>query len=115
MTDQSRAQRLEEALRKARLLFVKDAALRMEAANRCIRQYENREIEREQLGKELYAFVHTLRGVAITVGCAEVDSISSSALRHIIQHESTWTIESMDQLLHIIAKLEAEIGRLAIT
>jgi HPt (histidine-containing phosphotransfer) domain-containing protein len=104
MADSSREQRMQAIIVKARRMFITDA-LEREAVLRADMELWNQ----QQIGEHIYLFVHTLKGVAQTVGCDQVHQLSEAADSYSILHQNEWTEEVIQVLCQYLDQLHVEL------
>ncbi|SFL12149.1 Hpt domain-containing protein [Paenibacillus sp. 1_12] len=111
MTDISREQRMQAIIIKARRLFVVDALERDTALRANIELWTRKQLSHQQIGEYMYLYVHTLKGVAQTVGCDQVHLLSEAADTYSILHQNDWTEEVIHKLRQFIDQLHTELQR----
>ncbi|WP_240420930.1 Hpt domain-containing protein [Paenibacillus periandrae] len=111
MADSSREQRMQAIIVKARRIFVTDALEREAALRADMELWNQQQLSNQQIGEHIYLFVHTLKGVAQTVGCDQVHQLSEAADSYSILHQNEWTEEVIQVLCQYLDQLHIELQR----
>ncbi|TDG00383.1 Hpt domain-containing protein [Paenibacillus piri] len=110
MSQADKEKRMKEIVAKTKRLFLQDADRRAAELNERIASWRSRlpghDAETANgLGDGLYRFAHTLKGVALTVGCDRLHRLSEAADSYSIQHLDAWTEDSLLQMISYIEEL----------
>lgn len=111
MADTSREQRMQAIIAKARKLFVADALERDAAIRANLELWKRQQMSHQQIGEHMYLYVHTLKGVAQTVGCDQVHLLSEAADSYSILHRDEWKEEAIQEMSQFIDQLHTELQR----
>ncbi|WP_171650030.1 Hpt domain-containing protein [Paenibacillus foliorum] len=116
MSQEDKERRMKTILEKTRRLFLKDAYQRAAELKENINSWEQNELDRDsdtngKLGDSLYRYAHTLKGVALTVGCEGIHQLSEAADSYSIQHLDAWTEETLRTMIQFQEQLFIELYR----
>ncbi|WP_028552219.1 Hpt domain-containing protein [Paenibacillus sp. UNC451MF] len=104
-------ERMQRILSKTKELFLRDAHSRTDVLLTAIALWEQKEVRHQELVDRVYAFAHSLKGLAYTVGCYEVHHLSEQIDSYSIQHSGAWTELSVNELMAQVHELLAELER----
>jgi len=116
LSQEEREQRMKAILAKTKRLFLQDAFQRSLELKEAVAQWrqqpagQNSDTNADtnsnaKLGDSLYRYAHTLKGVALTVGCYEVHALSEAADSYSIQHLDAWTEEAVTRMILLTERL----------
>jgi HPt (histidine-containing phosphotransfer) domain-containing protein len=111
MVDISREQRMQAIIVKARRMFLQDALEREAVLRADMVLWNRQQLSNQQIGEHMYLYVHTLKGVAQTVGCDQVHQLSEAADSYSIRHQNDWTEEVIQELRQYLDQLHIELQR----
>ncbi|MCR8636852.1 Hpt domain-containing protein [Paenibacillus radicis (ex Xue et al. 2023)] len=116
MSQEDRERRMKAILEKTKKLFLQDAYQRAAELKENIALWEQNDSHREseangKLGESMYRYAHTLKGVALTVGCEGIHQLSEAADSYSIQHLDAWTEETLRTMIQFLEQLFKELYR----
>jgi HPt (histidine-containing phosphotransfer) domain-containing protein len=111
MTDLSREQRMQAIIAQSRKLFLSDALEREAALRVDMELWARQQLSHHELGEHIYRYVHTLKGMAQTVGCHHLHHLCEAADSYSILHRDEWTEEALCRLQKLVGELQAELYR----
>lgn len=104
-------ERMQRILSRTKQLFLQDAYARTGALKTDMALWEQKAMPHQELIDRVYAYAHSLKGLAYTVGCHEVHRISERVDSSSIQHSGAWTEQLIDEVLVQVKELFRELER----
>jgi len=108
MADQT--QRIEEIIKRTRIAFIADTTNKMEQIRSCFQQWEEAQVSQENLIDMTHRYVHSIKGLALTLQYPQIHNACEQVLAIILQQEShVWTISDINLLQKLVDDLQVSV------